>query len=76
MEPAVLAQAIEKEIKIHVGLRWKQISTGSRERLPPDQQVKALHVEVASENRMVAQKALLAVYGRHNSGNYILMESV
>ena len=70
MEAQVLAQAIEATIKMPVGLRWKQISTGSKERLPPDLQVKALHVEVALENRVAAQKALLAVYGRSNSGNY------
>ena len=70
MEAPALAQAIEATIKIPIGLRWKQISNGSKERLPPDQQVKALHVEVALENRVVAQKALLAVYGRKNSGTY------
>ena len=70
MEAIVLAQAIESEIKIPVGLRWKQVSNGSRDRLPPDLQVKALHVEVALENRVVAQKALLAVYGRKNLGKY------
>ena len=70
METAVLAQAIESTIKIPIGLRWKQISQGKRERLPPDQQVKALHVEVALENRVIAQKALLSVYGRKNSGKY------
>ena len=70
MEAKVLAQAIEKTINIAVGLRWKQVSTGSRDKLPISQQVKALHVEVALENRVVAQKALLAVYGRKNSGKY------
>ena len=70
MELEVLAQAIESTIKLPVGLRWKQISTGSRERLPPEQQAKALHVEVALENRAVAQKALLAVYGKKNTGKY------
>ena len=53
-----------------VGLRWKQVSTGSRDKLPANQQVKALHVEVALENRVAAQKALLAEYGRKNSGKY------
>ena len=70
MEAKVLAQAIEKTINIAVGLRWKQISTGSRDPLPASQQVKALHVEVALENRVVAQKALLAVYGRKHTGKY------
>ena len=70
MEPSVLAQAIESTINMPVGLRWKQISTGTRERLRPDQQVKALHVEVALENRILAQKALLAIYGRKNSGQF------
>ena len=70
MEAQVLAHAIEKMIQMPVGLRWKQVSNGSREKLPADQQVKALHVEVALENRVPAQKALLAVYGRKNSGKY------
>ena len=70
MEADVLAQAIEDVINIKVGLRWKQIITGSREKLSVDQQVKALHIEVASENRLAAQKALLATYGRRNTGVY------
>ena len=70
MEASALAQAIESTINIPVGLRWKQVSNGSRERLPPELQVKALHVEVASENRVIAQKALLAVYGKKNTGQY------
>ena len=70
MEANVLAQAIEEFINIKIGLRWKQISMGSREKLSPDQQVKALHIEVASENRTIAQKALLSTYGRRNTGNY------
>lgn len=43
---------------------------GKREKVPLEQQVKALHIEVASENRMIAQKALLATYGRRNTGAY------
>ena len=70
METDVLAQAIEDVINIPIGLRWKQISMSSRERLPFDQQVKALHIEVASENSVVGQKALLATYGRRNTGAY------
>ena len=70
MEADSLAAAISKFISIEVGLRWKMISLGTRERIPPDLQVRALHIEVAVENRMAAQKALLAVYGRKNSGSY------
>ena len=70
MEADVLAQAIEDTINIPIGLRWKQISMNNRERVPLEQQVKALHIEVASENRMIAQKALLATYGRRNTGAY------
>ena len=70
METDVLAQAIEDVINIPIGLRWKQISMGNREKLSLDQQVKALHIEVASENRSIAQRALLATYGRRNTGAY------
>ena len=70
MEADVLAKAIEEVINIPIGLRWKQISMSNRERVPLEQQVKALHIEVASENRMIAQKALLATYGRRNTGAY------
>ena len=70
MEADVLAQAIEDVINIPIGLRWKQINMGTKEKLPLDQQVKALHIEVASENRTAAQKALLATYGRRNTGAY------
>ena len=70
MEADALSAAISDFIKIEVGLRWKMISLGTRERIPAEQQVRALHVEVAVENRMVAQKALLAVYGRQNTGSY------
>ena len=70
MEADALAAAISNFIQIEVGLRWKMVSLGTRERIPPEQQVRALHVEVAVENRMAAQKALLAVYGRKNTGSY------
>ena len=70
METDVLAQATEDTINIPIGLRWKQISMGNRKKLHSDQQVKALHIEVATENRSVAQKALLATYGRRNTGAY------
>ena len=70
MEADALAAAISNSIKIEVGLRWKMVSLGVRNSIPAEQQVRALHVEVAVENRMAAQKALLAVYGRKNTGNY------
>ena len=70
MEANVLAQAIESAINMPVGLRWKQVSNGSRDKISPDQRVKALHVEVALSNRTAAQKAPLAIYGRKNSGQY------
>ena len=70
MEADALAASISNHIQIEVGLRWKMISLGTRERIPTEQQVRALHIEVAVENRQLAQKALLAVYGRKNTGNY------
>ena len=70
METEALAQAISDTIKIEVGLRWKMISLGIREKIPQEQQVRALHVEVSIENRLSAQKALLAVYGRRNTNTY------
>ena len=70
METEALSLAISNTIKIEIGLRWKMISIGSRERIPLEQQVRALHIEVSIENRMAAQKALLAVYGRKNTGIY------
>ena len=70
MEAESLAAAISNHIKIEVGLRWKMISLGTRERIPTEQQARALHVEVSVENRLAAQKALLAVYGRKNIGSY------
>ena len=70
METDVLAQAIEDTINIPIGLRWKQISMGIRGKVSLDQQVKVLHIEVASENRSIAQKAILDTYGRQNIGEY------
>ena len=70
MEAASLAEAISKHIEINIGLRWKMISLGTRERIPPEQQVRALHIEVAVEDRVAAQQALLAVYGRKSTGSY------
>ena len=70
MEADALSAAISSFIHIEVGLRWKMISIGTRERIPQEQQVRALHIEVAVENRLAAQKALLAVYGRKCTGNY------
>ena len=70
MEADALAAAISNHIGIEIGLRWKMISLGTRNKIPQEQQVRALHIEVAVENRLAAQKALLAVYGRHNTGSY------
>ena len=70
METDVLAQAIENTINIKIGLRWKQVNTSSNEKLPFEQQIKALHIEVASNDRSAAQRALLATYGRRNTGAY------
>ena len=70
MEIDSLAAAISKFIMIEIGLRWKMISLGTRECIPQEQQVRAVHIEVAVENRLVAQRALLAVYGRKSSGSY------
>ena len=70
MEAESLASAISNHIQIEIGLRWKMISLGTRNKIPVEQQVRALHIEVSVENRLAAQKALLAVYGRHNSGTY------
>ena len=70
MEADALSAAISNCIKIEVGLRWKMVSLGTRQQIPREQQVRALHVEVAVENRLAAQKALLAVYGRKNTGMY------
>ena len=70
MEAESLAAAISTHIQIEIGLRWKMISLGTRDKIPVEQQVRALHIEVSVENRLSAQKALLAVYGRKNSGDY------
>mmetsp|Transcript_18174 Transcript_18174/g.25679 ORF Transcript_18174/g.25679 Transcript_18174/m.25679 type:complete len:158 (-) Transcript_18174:235-708(-) len=70
MEAYVLAEAISTAIGIQVGLCWKMISTGTRGKIPQEQQVRALHVEVDSSYQMLAQKALLSTYGKQNSGNY------
>ena len=70
MEAESLAAAISQHIKIDIGLRWKMISMGTRNQIPAEQQVRALHIEVAVENRLAAQKALLAVYDRKTTGSY------
>ena len=70
METEALSAAISNTIQMEVGLRWKMISLGTREKIPQEQQVRALHVEVSIENRLAAQRALLAVYGRKNAGTY------
>ena len=46
------------------------ISLGTCECIPREQQVRALHIEVAVEIWLAAQSALLAVYGRKNTGSY------
>ena len=70
MEAEALAAVISKHIQIEIGLHWKTISLGKRDKIPVEQQVRALHIEVAVQNRLAAQKALLAVYGRKSSGTY------
>ena len=57
MEAEYLATAISDWIQIEIGLRWKMISLGTKERIPSEQQVRALHIEVSVENRTAAQKA-------------------
>jgi hypothetical protein len=64
MNELLLGAAIEVKTGVAVSIRWRMISTGQRGQIPVNEQVKALHLEVAwkdynkSVSRLQSVKAL------------------
>jgi hypothetical protein len=63
MNTKSLSEAISASIEIPIGLRWKVIDLGKKGKIPANQAVRALHVEVAKTHQWQAQRALKAYYG-------------
>jgi hypothetical protein len=70
MDAALLKDAIYKKNGVHVGLRWRMISTGKSGKLPLDQQIRALHLEVDAEDRDGAD--LIRLMYAHNAHTFPL----
>jgi hypothetical protein len=68
MDTAALRNSIEAHLEklthkdIPVGLRWRTIQLDQPGRIPDDEAVKALHIDVARENRNEAKRALEDLY--------------
>ena len=54
--------AIATGVDIPIGLRWRIIQLDQPGRVPDDEAVKALHIDVAREHRTLAKKALEDIY--------------
>jgi hypothetical protein len=54
--------------KISIGLRWRIIQLDQPGRIPKEDAVKALHVDVAREHRMAAKMALEHIYSSKQMG--------
>jgi hypothetical protein len=64
MDAGALVDEISELIGLQVGLRWKIIDTGAKGKLPEEQRIQALNVEVDTSHRWDAQKKLATYYGR------------
>jgi hypothetical protein len=49
-------------VEIPIGLRWRIIQLDQPGRIPDDEAVKALHIDVAREHRTIAKQALEEIY--------------
>ena len=63
MDAGALADEIMETINVPIGLRWKNINTGTRNTTAQNQ-TKALIVEVSSKNRWNCMTKLLRLYSR------------
>ena len=65
MDAGALADEIEDQIGIKIGLRWKVIPTGNtKSKMPDKEKINALEVEVDRNERDFAQRKLLRFYCR------------
>ena len=64
MDAGALADEIGEQIGIPVGLRWRAIDIGIKGKIPDNQKVNALHVEVDKKSKMKAMKKLFELYPR------------
>ena len=64
MDAGALADEIGEQIGIPVGLRWRAIDIGIKGKIPDNQKVNALHVEVEKKSKMKVMKKLFELYPR------------
>ena len=64
MDAGALADEISDQIGMPVGLRWRAIDIGIKGKIPDQQKVNALHVEVDKKSKMKAMKKLFELYPR------------
>ena len=64
MDAGALADEIGEQIGIPVGLRWRAIDIGIKGKIPDNQKVNALHVEVDKKSKMKVIKKLFELYPR------------
>ena len=64
MDAGALADEISEHIGMPVGLRWRAIDIGIKGKIPDNQKVNALHVEVDKKSKMKAMKKLFEIYPR------------
>jgi hypothetical protein len=64
MDAGALADEIEDHIGAPVGLRWRTIDIGIKGKIPENQRVNALHVEVEKKNKTKIMKKLFELYPR------------
>jgi hypothetical protein len=81
MDAGALADEISDQIGMPVGLRWRAIDIGIKGKIPDQQKVNALHVEVDKKSKMKAMKKLFELYPRtmvntHSYPNGIKMRFV
>jgi hypothetical protein len=65
MDAGALVDEIEDLIGIQVGLRWKIIDVGVKGKLPENQRIRALNVEVNSRSRWDAQRRMIDYFGKN-----------
>jgi hypothetical protein len=64
MDAGALVDEIQDLVGIKIGLRWKIIDVDAKGKLPENQRVRALNVEVNSRNKWEAQRKFITYFGR------------
>jgi hypothetical protein len=65
MDAGALVDEIAELVEIKVGLRWKVIDIGAKGKLPENQMIRALAVEVNAKHRWDFQRKLINYFGKN-----------